>query len=77
MAKKTRHVVPNPRGGWSVRQSGASRATKVFDTQAEAVKYGKRMAKKERTEVFVHRKDGTIRQRDSYRDSPSPSRKKR
>ena len=66
MAKATRHVVANPKGGWSVRQSGSSRATRVFETRADAVKFAHQVAKKERTELYVHAKDGTIRQKDSY-----------
>ena len=77
MTKTTRHVVANPKGGWSVRQSGASRATRVFETQEDAVKFGKTVAKKERTELYVHRADGTIRQKDSYGADPMPPRDRR
>lgn len=77
MTKTTRHVVPNPKGGWSVRQSGSSRATKVFDSQADAVRFAKDAAKKEATELYVHRSDGTIRQKDSYARDPFPPRDKR
>lgn len=75
--KKTRHVVPNANGGWSVRQSGASRASKVFDTQADAVKYGQKVARSEHTELYVHRKDGTIREKSSYGSDPFPPRDRR
>lgn len=77
MRKVSRHVVPNPKGGWSVRHSGADRAGRVFDTQEAAVKYGRRVAKDERTELYVHRKDGTIRTKDSYGNDPLPPRDKR
>jgi Uncharacterized protein conserved in bacteria (DUF2188) len=76
VAKAARHVVPNPKGGWSVRQSGSLRATKVFGSQADAVKFAKHAAKKEASEVFVHRSDGTIRQYDSYARDPLPPRAK-
>ena len=70
-------MVPNPRGGWSVQQTGAGRATKVFDTQAEAVKHGRAIAKKEKAEFYIHRSDGTIREKDSYGLDPFPPRDKR
>ena len=35
--KKDQHVAPNPRGGWSVRHTGAARATRVFETQKAAM----------------------------------------
>lgn len=76
MAKAARHVMQNPNGGWSVRQSGSSRATKVFGSQADAVKFAKHAAKKEASEVYVHRSDGTIRQYDSYAHDPFPPRDK-
>jgi hypothetical protein len=74
---KARHVTPNPNGGWSVRKTGASRATRVFETQADAVKFGQRVAKQERTELYVHRSDGTIRTKDTYGSDPSPPRNRR
>lgn len=77
MTKKSQHVVPSPNGGWSVRKTGASRASKVFDTQSEAVGYGKALAKKEKSELYIHRRDGTIRQRDSYGSDPAPPKSKK
>ena len=67
MAKNTRHVVPSSSGGWSVRKAGASKASKNFDTQAEAVDYGKQHAKKDKADVFVHGKSGKIRDHTSYK----------
>ncbi len=74
MSNKARHVVVNPSGGWSVRQTGASRASKTFDSQAEAVRYGKETAKKERTELYIHRRDGTIRNKDDFGVDPRAKR---
>jgi len=67
-----KHVVPRPNGEWAVRNSGASRATRVFETQNDAIKFGRQAARKEGTEFYVHRKDGTIRERDSYGRDPFP-----
>ena len=77
MNKTSKHVVPNPAGGWTVRNSGATRVSRTFDTQAEAVRYGRTAAKKTHTELYVHGKDGTIKNKDSYgRDSFPPKDKK-
>ena len=76
MAKKTHHVVPNPSGGWSVKKGGAERASKVFKTQVDAIDYAKEQAKKAHSELYVHRKDGTIRERDSYGNDPFPPKDK-
>jgi uncharacterized protein YdaT len=67
MPKDGKHVIPRSNGGWSVRQSGATRASKNFETQAEAVDYARDIAKKANTDLYVHRKDGTIRQKNVFR----------
>ena len=72
LVSRARHVIPNPSGGWSVRQSGAARASRTFGTQADAVRFAREAARKERTEVYVHRTDGTIREKDSYGRDPFP-----
>jgi hypothetical protein len=69
--KPGQHVVPND-GGWSVRKAGASRATRSFSTQSEAAAFAREIAKNQNTEVYIHGKDGRIRQRDSYGNDPYP-----
>lgn len=72
MSKKGTHVVTNPNGGWSVRKSGASRASKIFGTQNEAVQYARSSAKKALGELYIHGEDGRIRERNSYGQDPFP-----
>ena len=58
-------------GRWQVRREGASRASRVFDTQREAASFGRQMAKRERVEFVLAGRDGKVRERDSYgHDSP-------
>ena len=64
--KKSHHVVPNQSGGWDVRKPGASRASRVFESKKDAVDYARNIAKKENSELYIHRKDGTISHRGSY-----------
>jgi hypothetical protein len=68
MTKKYRHVVAHSSGGWSVRRAGASRASRIFSTQADAVRYGTEIARRERTDLYVHRRDGTVEKKNSYAD---------
>ncbi|WP_210485578.1 DUF2188 domain-containing protein [Microvirga antarctica] len=77
MSKRARHVIASPSGRWSVRLTGASRASKTFDSQAAAVKYAKESAKKDGTELYVHRRDGTVRNKDSYGASIDTARDRR
>lgn len=66
MAKANHVVASNSKGGWSVRKSGSIRASKTFETKDEAVKYGRKLSKVEKTELYIHKKDGTIQNRNSY-----------
>lgn len=75
MTKKGTHVVPRD-DGWAVKKEGASRASKNFTTQADAVKYAKEKAQKEKAELYVHRRDGTICERKSYGNDPFPPKDK-
>lgn len=73
--KANYHVIPEPTG-WAVRRSGASKATKLFETQSDAVKYAREDAKKRNTDVYVHTRDGSISSRNSYSGTnPKPPKK--
>ncbi|THD35115.1 MAG: DUF2188 domain-containing protein [Sphingomonas sp.] len=65
MSKPGQHVVPNG-SKWSVRKAGASKASRVFDTQSEAISEARKAAKNQGTELYIHGRDGRIRSRDSY-----------
>lgn len=69
---KNQHVVPH-QDGWAVKGEGNSKATKVTGTQAEATKIAKEIAINQESELLVHRKDGTIRDRNSYGNDPERS----
>lgn len=58
--------------GWANRREGASRVSKTFNTKAEAVQQGRNTAKTEKTEHFIHKKDGTIGEKNSYGSDPFP-----
>lgn len=72
MSKKSQHVVRNVEGGWDVKKGGASRASKHFDSQKEAIDYGRSLARNQKAEFYVHGKDGKIRSKDSYGNGPFP-----
>jgi hypothetical protein len=74
MSKKSIHVVPDPKGGWSVKEGGASRASRRFDTQQDATRYARNKSKDQDAEFVIHRPDGTIRSKESYGNDPLPPR---
>lgn len=71
MSKKGQHVVPNG-GRWAVRTAGAKRASKTFDTQQEAIESARDKARRDGSELYVHGRDGRIRERSSYGRDPYP-----
>lgn len=71
MSKKGQHVVPSG-GKWSVRTAGSARASGTFDTQKEAIESAREKARKQGTELYVHGRDGRIRERSSYARDPFP-----
>ena len=72
MAKKNQHVTPRDGGKWAVRSTGASRARSVHETQKEAIDEARKIAREEKSELFIHGKNGQIRARDSYGNDPHP-----
>jgi hypothetical protein len=49
----------------------------VFESKEDAVGFAKTRAKKAHADVYVHRRDGTIQERDSYGQDPCPPRDSR
>lgn len=71
MTKRDQHVVPHDEQ-WAVKGSGAQRATVVVDTQKEAIDRAREIASNQGTELFIHGRDGRIRERDSHDNDPCP-----
>ena len=68
---KNQHVVPHP-DGWSVRGAGNSKATSVHGTQAEAIAEARGIAINQQSEMFIHGRNGQIRERNTYGRDPYP-----
>jgi hypothetical protein len=74
--KRDVHVVPHA-DGWATKKEGASKAGSVSNTQKVAISKAVHQAKREKVEVVIHRKDGSIRDSDSYGKDPSPPKDKK
>jgi len=74
--KKNQHVIPY-KGKWAVRGEGNKKVTKVADTQKEAIKIAKEIAKNKSAEVVIHNKKGQIKDKDSYGNDPYPPKDKK
>ncbi|EAB6717791.1 DUF2188 domain-containing protein [Salmonella enterica subsp. enterica serovar Enteritidis] len=71
MSKRNQHVVPHAQG-WAVKGAGAERATSVHRTQAEAINAGRIISRNQSTELFLHGRNGQIREHDSHGNDPHP-----
>ena len=65
------HTVPHG-DGWATKREGSDRVSKTFDTKKEAQDAGRNTAKREGTEHFIHKLDGTIGEKNSYGNDPYP-----
>jgi hypothetical protein len=68
---KNVHVTPRPEGGWQVKGAGNEKATKITDTQKQAINAAIPIAKHQKSEVVIHGTNGRIRDKDSYGNDPS------
>ena len=59
------HVVPYE-DAWAVRREGNKRITSKHRKQSTAIDKAKRIAKKYKADVIIHRADGGIRDRISF-----------
>ena len=50
-----------PDGKWQVKFAKGEKAIKLFDTQAEAIAYAKKLAENQDGNITIHKKDGSIR----------------
>jgi hypothetical protein len=76
MTKKDIHVVPH-KDGWATKKEGAGRAGIVTSTQKQAIDKAVGQAKREHVEVVIHKRDGKIRDSDSYGNDPNPPKDKK
>jgi uncharacterized protein YdaT len=68
---RNQHVVPHP-DGWAVKPAGGERASSIHDTQRQAIDRAREIARTQGVELFIHGKDGRIRERDSHGNDPFP-----
>lgn len=59
------HVVPYE-DRWAVRREGNKRITSRHNLQETAIRKAKRLAKKYKADVIIHRQDGSIRDRINF-----------
>lgn len=68
---KNQHVVPH-NSEWAVKGAGNSKPTKIVETQKKAIAIAKEISKNQESELFIHGRNGQIRERDSFGNDPYP-----
>jgi uncharacterized protein YdaT len=61
----SQHVVPHS-SGWAIKAEHADRASFVFETKSEALEKGRAIASNQKTQLVIHRQDGTIEKQQNY-----------
>jgi len=73
---KNQHVVKTNKG-WGVKGEGNSRLSSTHKTQKQAINNARKTAKKQKSEVVIHGRNGKIRDKDSYGPDPCPPKDKK
>ena len=68
---KNQHVVPNSKG-WAVKGAGNDKVTLIYQTQKEAIDAARQIAMNQGSEMFIHGRNGRIRERNTYGKDPYP-----
>lgn len=71
MAGKNQYVVRNGER-WGVRGEGNDRLTRSFNTQADAIDYGRGIAQNQGAELRIQNRSGQFREAWSYGNDPHP-----
>lgn len=71
MSGKNQYVVRNG-DSWGVRGEGNARLTRSFDTQREAINYGRDIARNQSSELRIQGQNGQFREAWSYGNDPYP-----
>lgn len=75
MASKNQYVVPTE-DGWAVRAENSSKLTKKVKTKNQALKIAKEIAKNQKSELIILKKNGKIQNKNSYGNDPFPPKDK-
>ena len=68
---KDQHVIPNGKQ-WAVKGAGNTKNTVICDTQKEEINIARQISRNQGSELFIHGRNGQIRERDSHGQDPYP-----
>lgn len=74
--RKNVHVVHED-NQWKIKKEGNQRSTSTHKQKDVAVKRGRKEAEKEGSELIIHKRDGTIQDKESHGNDPNPPKDKK
>lgn len=69
---KNQHVVHDPNGGWNVKGEKNQKATFHAQNKSDATRKAREISKNQKSELFIHGRNGRIQSRDSHGNDPHP-----
>ena len=69
--KKNQHVI-HVGNRWGIKGEGNKKLTSTYDRQLDAIDAARQISKHQHSELFIHGRNGQIRERDSYGNDPFP-----
>ena len=54
------HVTPCAHGGWAVKRDGNTKATQMFESRLETIRFASTVALRHGSDLYVHNLDGTV-----------------
>ena len=67
--QKNQHVLPHGKE-WAVKGEGNSRYTALLRSKKEAAIIARRISINQKSELFIHTRDGKIKSKDSHGKDP-------
>ena len=71
LSKKDVYVIPL-KNGWGVRRPFSTQFSKKCDNKSDAVSYGENLAKQDKSELIILKKDGKIQDKNNYGNDSFP-----
>ena len=69
--QKNQHVLPHGKK-WAVKGDGNFKNTILLKSKREAIKIARRISINQKSELFIHTRDGKIKSKDSHGKDPFP-----
>ncbi|MCL2115729.1 MAG: DUF2188 domain-containing protein [Methanobrevibacter sp.] len=71
MSEKDVYVIP-VQNGWGVGRPFSAKLSKKCDNKSDAISYGRNLAKQDKSELIILKKNGQIQDRNDYGNNPFP-----